>query len=513
MPDRLSPRWRMMARSRWLRALACTAALACEDGISPPGAAPEQSASRSVPQPQELPECISIRSVQSAWQLGEATLQITRTAQGFVAGEQPVEPERIQALLRATAAPVEPALSPERLIPFIGDVRAELEGAKLPAPLAGRFAARALQLESLARILERVHAARVSDDYPSLAVDIEWPGGVSLSLKSESQHPLMLPWAVNGSSSTWNPDISRAVAALLPDPFLNRRRVAGEALTALVGWYARELFAEEIGAELAQARFPRELELLQRRFRIERGGVVGKFRLNTHSADEVWCGELFAEPNDGFGFSLCLSAGKQLASPAPFLRDADALLARAREAPWLRRYAADHPDAEILIEYRDDGSLGRYARSAILRQLARAADDPQSARVTETVLARSLGIRVRRGSETGTWILLPDQRGLFLYGKPLGAVEPQLPSERVIQADGSGGVSDAERQAATRSAREAAEFQARAQRIQDSVRSSFLKSEARPGSGRPSEDDLRKLSAPIDAAQRTTPPASSPARR
>ena len=58
---------------------------------------------------------------------------------------------------------------------------------------------------------------------------------------------------------------------------------------------------------------------------------------------------------------------------------------------------------------------------------------------------RSLGITVESGKESGTWIVLPDARGLFLYGEPFGAVETQLDAGRLIQADGSGGVTEEER--------------------------------------------------------------------
>src|SRR6185295_14189591 len=103
--------------------------------------------------------------------------------------------------------------------------------------------------------------------------------------------------------------------------------------------------------------------------------------------------------------------------------------------------------------------------------------NPETASITDAELARSIGVTIQRGSETGTWIVLPDGRGLFRYGEPFGAVERQLPSGRLVQADGSGGMSEAEKQAEGRRAKRAAELQERARHLQDSVRSSFQKVE------------------------------------
>ncbi|HEU4579662.1 MAG TPA: hypothetical protein VFS67_15495 [Polyangiaceae bacterium] len=286
----------------------------------------------------------------------------------------------------------------------------------------------------------------------------------------------------------------------------------GKYLTGTVAGYGRELFHDEISAEEAAERYDVALAPLRRRFRIEESSVARRFRLNTRHGDSVWCGKLFAQNSKPFGFSLCLSTRQQLHSFEPFLRDADSLLSRARQVRWLRRFADSHADAEILIEYLDDRSLGDYARGMLRYDIAHGKHPPALDQLTDELLQRSLGVTVRHGGESGTWIVLPDGRGLLREGKPFGALEPELEVGHLIEADGSGGVTDAERQAkrkaqieqAQRAARQA-EFEERVHGIQSSVRSSFAKIQERARSL--TDADRRALEAPLTAPEsaRTAP--------
>ncbi len=227
-----------------IRATALGAALCCACRMS--ASEPEPA-----PAPDELPERVSIRALQSDRSLLEQTLTVTRTPQGFSAGDRPIDASLVQALLRAAAAPV-PELNAGRFKPFIGDVRAEAERLGLPPLTAQRFADRVSDPRTLAEVLKAMRASVVRDDYPSVAVEIAWPSGARLTLTSDDPHPLMLPWSVNGPSETWNPDISAAVAALLPADFLNGDRLIGKHLTASVAWYGKRLYRDTLGVEEAE---------------------------------------------------------------------------------------------------------------------------------------------------------------------------------------------------------------------------------------------------------------------
>ncbi len=64
--------------------------------------------------------------------------------------------------------------------------------------------------------------------------------GAKLSVCSDSQHPLMLPWKVGKGETakeTYNANVSKALAALLPHDFANREALTSgdEYVDGLVG--------------------------------------------------------------------------------------------------------------------------------------------------------------------------------------------------------------------------------------------------------------------------------------
>ena len=70
-----------------------------------------------------------------------------------------------------------------------------------------------------------------TDDYPELLVRITNTDGTVTCLRSTSQHAFMLPLqfidtTADSTCDTYDPQLSRAIAALMPESFLNRDRLA-----------------------------------------------------------------------------------------------------------------------------------------------------------------------------------------------------------------------------------------------------------------------------------------------
>ncbi len=66
------------------------------------------------------------------------------------------------------------------------------------------------------------------DDYPQLTVTVALKDGGRWVCTSDSYYPFMLPWKVNRGDeeeTTYNADISRALAALMPQGSVNRNRL------------------------------------------------------------------------------------------------------------------------------------------------------------------------------------------------------------------------------------------------------------------------------------------------
>lgn len=74
---------------------------------------------------------------------------------------------------------------------------------------------------------------RWTDDYPIIEVRIHRGDQAVATIRSDAQQDLMLPWKRNGME-TWDPNISHAVATLLPEASHVRQRLLGKSLTTAI---------------------------------------------------------------------------------------------------------------------------------------------------------------------------------------------------------------------------------------------------------------------------------------
>jgi hypothetical protein len=77
-----------------------------------------------------------------------------------------------------------------------------------------------------------------TDDYPRVDLQVVFANGDAWSAASDSQYEFMIPWRVKvpgRTFTTWNANLSKAIAALLPDRAVNRGRLNGESFSYMLG--------------------------------------------------------------------------------------------------------------------------------------------------------------------------------------------------------------------------------------------------------------------------------------
>jgi hypothetical protein len=110
-------------------------------------------------------------------------------------------------------------------------------------------------LALIERDLPHVVAASWTDDPVWVHVTVRYEGGRTVSAETTNQPAFMLPWTckANGKTTrTYNADISRAIAKLLPESAVNRDRLQGSGLMGEIVYRLPGAIRqrwEEIGAE------------------------------------------------------------------------------------------------------------------------------------------------------------------------------------------------------------------------------------------------------------------------
>jgi len=168
----------------------------------------------------------------------DLTVTILATPDGFQCDGKPVKPALVRALVSAAQMPPISKPNPGNLGITNSWLRSQLtlvEGG-MAAKMSEATARQRALFESTFNDPDKIDSVVPTlftftrfDDYPRTAVRIEFSDGSQISLTSHSYYEFMLPWTINGSENeeTYNADISRAIAALLPSKSVNKERLAG----------------------------------------------------------------------------------------------------------------------------------------------------------------------------------------------------------------------------------------------------------------------------------------------
>jgi len=231
------------------------------------------------------------------------------------------------------------------------------------------------------KLLPGVVAERWTDDGAWVHVSVDFADGTTWTAEANALPPFMLPWqaVVNGHTyKTYNANVSRAVAALLPEGTLNKNRLQGIGIERLIGSAVEIRIKarwQEMGAEERAGTALAELKKIY---------VVRRSEVSSHQG--LGFGETLAEDS--------LQADVRLASFPENLVVATSFPIRNRTVadlhsfflnggryqqlvlgnPWIMKSLRSHPDVGAWLYFMSGTSLSEKAErvfDADMREIGR----------------------------------------------------------------------------------------------------------------------------------------------
>ena len=260
-----------------------------------------------------------------------------------------------------------------------------------------------------------------TDDYPRFDLTLVCTNGKRTRLRSQAQHAFMVPWKITGSgmsSLTYNAEIGRAIARILPDEFTNQGRLQGNRLRSRlarsimdqihVQWYLLDT-EQKVGDQL---------DGVKQRYTLKTS-VIGSY----YNTGELWKATLEGHglpPNGVIGIDMPIVDGR-VSGLNLFLERIDSLVDLAFSVPWLTKYLKENPQTKIELRFVEDRSLKKTDLNRIDQNLSTFGKQRLFSQI-EADLERSVLLQIKNGECFSMWIVLPDQRMLLWYAQFCRAV-------------------------------------------------------------------------------------------
>lgn len=335
-------------------------------------------------------------------------------------GKDVVNPKLFDALLSSLSSPSLPSPTLSNL----GVTATWLQQNASDFPQEGAPNQKALFQENFAdpKIVEHLLPSAFQfikfDDYPHLTVTVAFASGRQWVCSSDSYYPFMLPWNVhlNGDEqTTYNADISRAIAALMPIGSLNRNRMNDEELKTWLSDAVMTRIKEQWDVLGVENRSPGSFAVLRRNFEVQHARIspyrsvdYGYSRNEPGPHEENLLATLrqpSLPPSIAVDVALLFHDGK--IEGAGEIADRIApYMALALSVPWLNEYRVNHPELKMYIRFVHGRSFSDKAMqnfAADMKQLGKQSLADEVATVQDKVALVFLDY----GSY---WIILPDKR-------------------------------------------------------------------------------------------------------
>lgn len=363
----------------------------------------------------------------------KADFLIHKERDAYYLDDKIVDANLVAALVRALRAPVnpQPSLDDLGITPAWLKANASSVTQKMSGSLINGAPIHVAALEStfadpvtMDKIALGLFKGWHTDDYPSVKVLVTFEDGTSTSATTGSQYPFLLPWELDDQGhreKAYNADISRAVAALMPEKSTNRSRLAGENRDVQLARVAMMQIEHQQQMLDVEKQTGNTFSALRSRYTIE----------SAHVDDYGEPAASKAEPKES-NLRLLLTASDLLphfrdevilpymngniVGTDSFPRDAPRFEKLALSVPSLNQYLQEHK-VPIRISFVQGVSFSDSAFrlfSADMQAIGRSELIPKVAAMKDRLAL----IFVWAGADESDWLVFPDEHMLlWQYGK------------------------------------------------------------------------------------------------
>jgi hypothetical protein len=268
-----------------------------------------------------------------------------------------------------------------------------------------------------------------TDDYPLVEVKVAFSDGSTRTAVSMSQSVFLLPWDTtpDGHESNYNADISRALAALMPEGATNRERLLG---IDLLRWTADGVWLavrDKLDRIKAEARAGRTLALLASKYSV----VIAQIDTYTNAIygkdgaeDNLHVSLRDAKLPQSVTYAVVLPLrGDEAQDASVFVGSADRYRSTFARIGWLQDYIRAHPAEQMWLTFVHDASLGDKAFAVFAADMHALGKDGL-ARLVGAERARVVLLQTGIPERETYWILLPDGRTiLWRYDRSEGLLK------------------------------------------------------------------------------------------
>jgi hypothetical protein len=372
----------------------------------------------------------SVKSIEitSSWGglggLSKTDLVVRNEKGRYYSGRKQIDASLVLALVHALD---EPPLSEPQLA-NLGITQSWLEEKATPSalghtPYSATTNQKDLYLKTftdpsaIEKIVPRLFQFIRTDDYPFTHVNVIFHDDRVLEFESGAWYEFMLPWNVTrggDTTKTYNANISRALAALMPPRATNRSRIAGAGLESELADAVMENIKTQWKILGVENRAGDVLALLRNQYVVE-GADINDYHNNYYGREWVK-GQLretnfhvtlrkLSFPTDFSEEAILAFGDGKVRGVDEFLRQIGSYEQLVNSVPWLAQYREQNPSVLLQLIFVHDQSFGDKAMSVFASDM-KLIGKPE---LIDQVRLEQDRVALIDGGYGGFWLVLPDK--------------------------------------------------------------------------------------------------------